>query len=214
MDIENFHDLTEIIVNVLTIFAGILGGFWVYAKYIIEKGFLPASQLDIECNRLGSIKDHMILDVGIHIKNVGSSTLIAKNIVIDLRYIRDADEQLEFTHKPLAPGRLMFPHSLKDDVATLSQQQSDPIKKPSPRGLTVVPWDTFVQPGVDQRYSFITKVPSDAKCALIYTAFEYAQRPWRFQNFIYKISRSFGLTSYSLQHIEESHNAERAFWFS
>lgn len=214
MSISEIHDLTNVVLNILTIIAGLLGGLWVYAKYIIERGFVPASQLDIECNKIGVVNENAILDVAIHINNVGTSTLVARNITLDIRYILDNDVQLQFMNNPRALGRLCFPHSLRKEVATSSQSQLAHKVRTSTRGWIVIPHDTFVQPGVDQRYGFTTKVPSTAKCVLIYAAFEYAQKPWHFQKLIYGMSRRFGLVSYSLHHIDKDHDVERAFWIS
>lgn len=211
MILEDFHHLTDSILNILTIIAGMLGGVWVYAKYVVERGFVPASQLDVERHRLGLLGKGAIFDIAIHIANVGSSTLIARNIMLDVRYLK-RDDEISFLNRMETPGRLLFPHSLKNDLLRSLDERSGAEKVSRSRGLPVVPYDTFVQPGVDQRYGFTTILPANAKCILIYVSFEYAQKPWRFQLVVYKISRMIGLSSYSLHHIYRDHNVERIFW--
>jgi hypothetical protein len=78
MNAEQFHHLTQAIFNILAIFAGLLGGLWAYTKYVIERGLLPPIQFDIECKFVGYIEDSMILNIGIHLKNVGTATLVAR----------------------------------------------------------------------------------------------------------------------------------------
>ena len=72
-------------------------------------------------------------------------------------------------------------------------------------------YDTFVQPGVDQIYTFVTAVPDNADCILAWASFEYAQTPSAYQNLILRLSRKLGLVQYSLQHVGEPHTLERAF---
>jgi hypothetical protein len=98
----------------------------------------------------------------------------------------------------LRRGRLSFPYSLiEDDLKTthedlvwkaiqeLGRSERKPLPQPlkgSVKGLPVLAYDTFVQPNIDQRYSFVTKLPKDAKFAIVRASFEYAQKPKRLQN--------------------------------
>ncbi len=223
---EELEHLTHAILNILAIFAGILGGLWAYTKYVIERGFLPAAQFDIECTLMGYIEQNMVLDIGIRLKNTGSALLVARWIFLDVLYTKEDGKEVDYFMDNRRVGCLLFPHSLVKDlcvdsnllVTNIIQELKATGRKPLPRpmqdsvrGLPVLPYDTFVQPNVDQRYSFVTKLPKDAKFALVRASFEYAQKPKLFQNGIYRLSRTLGLIHYSLQHVNRPHTVERAF---
>lgn len=69
----------------------ILSGLLAIAKVLIERILLPSVQFDIYCKKLGRIKDRLLLDIKIQLRNVGSSTLVARNMRLDIRYILTSD---------------------------------------------------------------------------------------------------------------------------
>ena len=79
------------------------------------------------------------------------------------------------------------------------------------RGIQVIPYDTFVQPGVSQKYTFITSLPITASFAQVWSSFEYAQSPSGTQKLVIRLSRALGLVQFSLHHITEPHTVERLF---
>jgi hypothetical protein len=79
------------------------------------------------------------------------------------------------------------------------------------RGIPLLRYDTFVQPGVTQEYAFVTAVSASAACVLVYSSFRYGIHPRPFEAFVLKIARGIGLTHYSLSHITEPHTAQRVF---
>ncbi len=214
--------MTEIIkdlIGILTLIAGFVGGLWVYTKFVIERGLLPPVQFDIECQFLNEVDDKRGVEILIHLKNLGSSTLVARNIRQDIRYTSSIHSKFElFTEGTLA-GRLKFPGSLTADLDNTSDEllaQNHPAEpsaqaQKKQRGFAIMSYDTFVQPGVDQIYTFVTAIPADTEAVLTWCSFEYAQRPTPLQSFILKLSRSIGLIQYSLEHIQEPHKFERAF---
>lgn len=222
---ESFEQLTNGILHILTIIAGVFGALWAYTKFVIERGLLPAIQLDLECKRLGDVGDDILLDLGVNLNNLGSATLVARWLLLDVRYLR-ADDPIEYLSDSPRVGRLKFPRSLVNDVADdprsvisgvqewLKRQGRKPLPDPldgSVRGFPLLPYDTFVQPKVAQRYSFVTKLPKDTTYILIRASFEYAQKPRRLQNVLYRLSRRLGLIHYSLQHVNQPHTVEHVF---
>jgi hypothetical protein len=75
MSAEAFEHLTSGIINILTIAAVGLVGLWAYTRYVIERGLLPPAQFDLECTNVGHFDDDVVIDIGIHLKNLGSSSL-------------------------------------------------------------------------------------------------------------------------------------------
>ena len=109
---RNLQQLSSAIFNILAIFAGILGGLWAYTRFLMEREFLPPVQFEIyDCICLGYIGQNMVLDIGIHLKNIGSSTLVARWILLDVRYTKEYEPVTYFQDT----GRLRFPYSLVED---------------------------------------------------------------------------------------------------
>jgi hypothetical protein len=221
---EGIPTVTAAIFNIVGIIALVLGGLWAYTKYVVERGLLPPAQLDVNCKRLGNIENNSIFIFEINLKNVGSSTLIARWIFLDIKYIKKDDQGLTLFDDYRA-GRLRFNHSLLSDLNLDTKKLVDNARRaaaerqhktlPVPahcRGFPVLPYDTFVQPSVDQLYTFATMLPSDTACVLMYASFQYGQNLNPLQGIIYRLSRNLGLIHYSLQHVSVPHTVERVFW--
>lgn len=222
------------IVGIFTLIAAVVTGLWVYTKYLLERGFLPPVRFYVTTKRLGKVDRENILDIKIHLHNIGSATLIAKNIRLDLRYLKSSTTPIElfgdFIEKVKVhdrAGRLIFPNSVIDnmkiDPSTLipkkirdakDKEKLDRWRQQKHRGFLVLEHDTFVQAGIDQIYTFVTMVPEDAICCLIWCSFQYAQEPKKWQKIVSKISRKLGLIQYNLDHVQIPHTVEDVFWIA
>jgi hypothetical protein len=238
---------------------GLITALWAYTKFIVERGLLPPAQFEIGCCTLGKEQDVTLLEIIIRLKNLGSSALIATNIRLDVRYLKQGDP-LELAHVEGSEktweevermrrrfGRLTFSGSVKDELIRKSSEPS--IERPAAersrvrfdkgtrsttwstkafkkvrgviaaerprrretRGFGVVAHDTFVQPGVDQQYSFTTCVPIATTYVLVWASFEYAQSPKLVQRAMLWSSRRLGLIQFTLRHVTEPHTTERVF---
>jgi hypothetical protein len=198
----------DLITGVLTLLGGILAATWAYTKFVVERGLLAPSQFSIDCTVVGQQKDIKILEIILRLKNVGTSTLIVGNIRIDVRGLNENDGPKLFDDpgKPTF-GRVVFPHVLLPSAPT----GISPKGKHKDRGVCLLLYDTFVQAGVEQLYTFVTAVPSSNAFVLVWSSFEYAQHPSVFQSAALLLSRWFGLIQYSLGHVTKPHTAERVF---
>ena len=185
--------------------AGLATALWAYSKYVLERGLLPPAQFDVDCRLVGIQSGKKLLEILVHLKNLGSSTLVASNIRADVLYLNDTDSPSLFEDvvKPTF-GRLRFPHSLRKELHQGETTDEE-------RGIRIVPYDTFVQSGVDQVYTLITAIPESARYVLIWSSFQYAQHPTLISRFILFISRRLGLIQYSLSHATKPHTIERVF---
>ena len=91
----NIAELLNIIVALFTLVAGLLTALWAYTKYVLERGFLPPVRFYVTGKKLGMVDNQNILDIKIHLQNLGSATLIARNIRVDLLYIRTKDQAID-----------------------------------------------------------------------------------------------------------------------
>lgn len=214
-------DVIQILTGLLTLIAAFTAALWAYTKFIIERGLLPPVQFGIECKSLDANAGKRIIEILIHLNNLGTATLVARNIRLDIRYRSAEHGQPELFADGTQAGRLYFPGSVLGDLGIAPADlppQTHPSKSSSPspadqRGFAIMSYDTIVGPAVDQIYTFVTAIPADAEIVLTWASFKYAQRPSKFQNFALQISRSIGLIQFSLKHIQEPHTVERAFSF-
>lgn len=132
--LPDMKSLLDLLLRVVTLISAAVGGLWAYTKFIVERGLLPPVQFDVDCRRIGDSDGSVMLDIGLHLKNLGSSTLVARNLRLDVCY-RDGELPGPSFHKKLADGsfrtgpgkalflrgpgragRLVFPGCLAEDL--------------------------------------------------------------------------------------------------
>lgn len=212
------------------IFLGLLAAaFLTYTKFVIERGIFPPVQFWIECETVGQQGDRFVLEILLHLKNLGSSVLVATDICLEVWYLKEGDAP-EFLKKDPKKehlkGRLCFPHCLKDEDVqgkvilgeSSAQRKTYPeicefmIKMESiDHKFHLLYYDTFVKPGVDQVYTFITSVHKSTSYIRISSSFKYPERPSMLQKYCLNLGRQFGLINYTLENIYKPHTSERVF---
>jgi hypothetical protein len=217
MDANNIKTWIEIVQGLLTIAALLIGGFWAWSRFVVERGLIPASQMDLALRTIGFSESATIVEIAVQLHNTGSSALMVSDFRIRLRYLND-DEQIQLFDDPEKPtfGRINFPHAhvlnrigAEERVAKVRGHDCD--LKLGRGEFLVVPYDTFVQPGVDQLYSFVTALPRSSSYVLARASFRYEVRPSMLQRIVLRISRKVGMLQYSLEHVREPHTIERSF---
>ena len=216
-----------VVASLSGLIVGLVTAVWAYTKFIVERGLLPPVQFWTDCRTLGSNGGKRLLEIDIHLKNVGSSTLIATDIRLDVRYLTEEDTaELSTNEKPaMLFGRLIFPGSLRKDLlagteltavpaprrmkAVLERSQS--ISGQKRDAFYVMPHDSFVQSQIDQEYTFPTAVPMPTTHILVWSSFRYAQRPKTLQRAALWVSRRLGLIQFTLAHATAAHTTERVF---
>jgi hypothetical protein len=276
LDQEGLKLWLEIISGFGILIVGILTALWAYTKFILERGFLPPAQLDVDCKNVGVQANKILVEIIIGLKNLGTSALVVKNLKVDhIRYLEHTDGIDNFTitdvlteiqkknvqeekesilkqlQKPkkkrgkrnwvlesaAKTGRLKVPKSLGKDLQlhTISFNESypdvpyyykpdfahkewpfrvKPAKRKYPSSadfFRILGYDTFVQPKVEQVYTFITSLPMTATYVQVKCSFNYGQYPSKSQRIIISISRRLGLIQYSLTHATQPHTIEHIF---
>ena len=208
-----------------------MAALWAYTRFVLERGLLPPSEFSVDCKAVGRHQGETVLEILLLLDNVGSSTLIAKNIRIDIRCL-DASEKPKLFDDPERDtfGRLRFPLYLRRMLterrrsSALTSAQSSVAEGATPktsgetrddRGMLVLRYltfyHTFIQAGVKQIYTFVTAVQESIIFVLVWASFEYELRPSPFQKRVLRLSRRIGLLQYSLDHGSKPHTAERVF---
>jgi hypothetical protein len=213
-----------IVTGIVTLFAGLVAGLWAYTKFVIERGLLPPSQFSVDCNTVGRQGEKSVVEILLRLKNVGTSALIATNIRVDVRFLDESQEPVLFDHpQEAAYGRLRFPQSLKGELGRRSgpvafraseaggDLDNGPREARDGRGILLLDYDTFVQAGVEQVYTFVTALPGTATFVLVWASFQYEHKPRPIEIKILKLSRRLGLLHYSLANVTKPHTVERVF---
>lgn len=220
MDPNSVKIWIEIVQGLLATAASLAGGFWVWSRFVLERGLLPPAQMDLGFRTVGASGPAWIVEIAPRIQNKGSSALVVTDMRIRLRYLV-ANEAPQVIDKPEHPafGRLRFPHQHvlngvgagKRTVAPAGAGKQDRALEFSPGEFLLIPHDTFVQPGVDQLYTFVTALPAEAAFVLVRASFHYEMRPSKTQLRLLRLSRKLGMLQYSLDHVRQPHSIEKAF---
>jgi hypothetical protein len=204
----------DVVQGLITIAATLLGGFWVWSKFVLERGLIPPSQMTISLRKLASSDSATMVELEVGIHNKGSSALVVCDLRIRLRYLNNDDEIEVFNDpKKTVYGRVNFlhAHDFDSDKRDLKEGDRSDFPPLAHGEFLLIPYDTFVQPGVEQKYTFVTALPQTASYVLARSSFRYEMRPSRTQLRILRLSRKLGMFQYSLDHVREPHTVEKSF---
>src|SRR5260370_33816994 len=149
----------EIVQGVIPACASIIGGFWLWIRFVLERGLLPPSQMDVGLQTIGLLDSARIVELVVRINNKGSSALVVTDLRIRLRYL-SADDEIKVIDEPnhAAFGRLNFPHAhVLQDVGAEKRdvERTDRAGREDAKyhlgsaEFLLIQYDTFVQPGDD-----------------------------------------------------------------
>lgn len=216
--------LLDVTIKLLTILIAVVGGFWALSKFIIERGIVPAAELDIQCTPLGRRGDNPILEFLVIVSNVGGPILVPQGIRIRIKTLGDTKASL-YGDKDKR-GRLRFTQLLQEQHIMESKDSALPAPKstekkrerdefieliPPVREDTQEKNNTFVQPGVKQKYTFVTAVEPDVEFVHATVKFNYNVEFQSLARKVLAISKRVGLIQYDLDSIKQPHSVERAF---
>jgi len=91
-------------------------GFYGLFKLILEKGIIPPVEFTVDCRNVGNQADMAILEIMLHLKNLGTSVLVASNIRVDILYFDSPARSAGFLLDDNRCGRLRFPCKLIDQI--------------------------------------------------------------------------------------------------
>ena len=217
MDPNQIKSWIDIIQGLITIAAMLIGGFWAWSRFVVERGLMPPSQMDLALRTIGSPESATIVEIAVRIRNKGSAALVVSDLRIRLRYL-NADEEIQIIDEPEKPafGRVNFPHAhvlnhIGAEERVAKARIHDQDSRLGRGEFLLIPHDTFVQPDIDQLYSFVTALPRTSSYVLVRASFRYEVRPSKMQLGVLRISRKVGMLQYSLDHVREPHTIERSF---
>jgi hypothetical protein len=159
MNDREFEILKIILDKGLLALLAVVVGFWLKKWQedrirTAERHLVPRAQLDVKCKFYGPQKGEFLVEVSMLVKNKGNTRRKFKSVRIRLRGI-SGGEELTFWD-PQRKGRADFPLLLvKDDLLLGSTGE----------------YYYYVEPGVDQVFTYVTKIPETVRYALCHVKF-------------------------------------------
>ncbi len=162
MGIEDFKNLAEGISAVVSSVAILLGGLWAYWKFVIQREREPRAEFDVTGEFLGVQDGKWLLEISARLNNKGQVRHLMKNATMNIRYLTAADPILESQEKGHFK-QVSFPHSI---------------------GRRTVWWDSYIDPGLEFRNSYLAWVPAEATYILLLCNFQYDKGVWPAQRIL------------------------------
>jgi hypothetical protein len=153
-DITEIKTAAEIAENVATALAILLGGAWAFWKFVIQRESRAKIEFELELNILGPQLDKLIVEIIAKVTNKGLVRHWLTDFGFDLLYL-PKDTPVEF-----------------GDIRINHQVLFQPLLKE--RYWIPPTWSaTFIDPGVCQRYNYVSAITNDASYVLIHARFKY-----------------------------------------
>jgi hypothetical protein len=154
--VEGFNNLFSAIASMATTISLVVGGIWVYRRYIREEEKYPHIQSSANMEFVGKQDDFWIVELIGTLENKGKVQHKISQFNFDLNAIND-DDRIEVSKE--WGGQVSFPHKILDDSFL-------------PHKLDFF----FIDPGVKAKYSYIVRVPKNATFLIFHCWFSYADQ--------------------------------------
>lgn len=179
---DTAKNVWDVVFGALQFIGVVVGAFWVFTRFRREGPNQPRIEFTIACRFLGPVDGEYVAAFEIYANNKGYVEHRFTEIRLKVLGIKHDEKLSEWrTHEP----RLYFPTTLV-------------------RGVNLVPEELeyyFVRPGVDQSFSFVTRVPAEFRFLAARATFKY-----RATGDIHTSERVFEVTPVRHQFGEESPN--------
>lgn len=198
---SSFADVAHTAADVTTVAAALALGAWAYVRSYGQQIARPAIELTVDAVAIGEVASRSLLHVTLSVRNAGSrecrvflcwklaSLDTSLPTLTDIKY-RDwhtNDDltlvgQVKFTREvpirqPMSqtkrrPREASY-NPRTNSVANDAQPLVTEFGKAPPNYEPLLPYKTFVSPGVIQRYDFVTSVPVGSSAAAIVAYIQY-----------------------------------------
>ena len=153
MDLKQFKELSETIEAFSKCIALLIGGFWVYRKYIKTRENCPKIQFDVDLNYLGQQDNKILIEIIARMENKG----LVRHWINDLTFnifILETNDKVEFGRE-----KINYQLAFKKHYPDADRANSRIVVIPPNFG------DSFVDPGVCQQYTYLSAIPKDNNMA-------------------------------------------------
>ncbi len=150
-------DNSEILKNILTSIAILIGGGWTFWRFILLREGNSKIQFNVDLKVIGVHKDKYIVEVIAVVENKGNVRHYVNDFCFDLLYLSDKNDVVEGDER--INKQVLF-------EKTLSKRYWIPPDW----------YYSFIDAGVIQNYTYTTFLPLDSKFALVFAQFKYPDR--------------------------------------
>lgn len=162
MTLDNFKDAAAAIADIVSAVAIILGGIWAYWKFAVQREREPRAEFDLSAEFVGKQDGKWLIEVSARLANKGKVRHPMTEATLNVRYLLSLDtvgESQDVTHF----RQLSFPHSI---------------------GRRKIWTDSYIDPGLEFRNSYVTWVPEEATYVLLLCKFRYDDEEWPAQRLL------------------------------
>jgi hypothetical protein len=140
--------------SLATFAAVVIGGIWAYVKVVRRREHAPRVDFTVDVGFVGRQQQRWLIEVRALINNEGLVRHTCRELSFDLRCLFEADALID--GDATIGGQTLVPHV----VAHASWLPDD--------------WDeTFIEPGLRTRYSYVTSLPDHASFVLLHGFLAY-----------------------------------------
>ena len=154
MTLSEWKELSDIVSNVVTAIGVLVGGGWALWKFGIQREAHAKIEFDLDLKVLGRQDKQFLVEIAAIVHNKGLVRHWLQDFRFDLLYLPKSAE-------------------IQCGDARINEQV---LFQPLFKKRYWIPPDwisSFIDPGVRQRYTYISSVPDDASYILVFAIFKY-----------------------------------------
>jgi hypothetical protein len=153
---EVLKDWGSFVQSVATVLSFIVGGWWVYIKFVRAQEKYPNIEFSADINIIGQQNGFLIVELIAYVENKGKAQHQMQDFNFDLNAL--------FPQDPILPdqrwgGQIDFPHPICSGSFLPARSKF-----------------FFVDPGTTAKYSYIAGVPKETSFLILHCRFEYTNR--------------------------------------
>jgi hypothetical protein len=159
---SQFSDFASAISDIVSALAIVLGGIWAYWKFSVQREREPRAEFDLTAEFIGKQDGKWLIAVSARLTNKGKVRHPMSEASLAVRYLVASDpvgESQDAAHF----RQLAFPHTI---------------------GRRKIWKDSYIDPGLEFRNSYITWVPAEATYILLLCKFRYNNEEWPAQRLL------------------------------
>ena len=151
--IEEIKNLAAAFQSVATVASFIVGGIWVYSRYIHQQERYPNIEFSADVQFIGKQDDYWIVELIATVENKGKAQHRMEEFLFDLNAI-EKNGEVQTSEK--WGNQVDFPVSVAQGSFLPKQYKF-----------------FFIDPGVKAKYSYLSRVPTSASFVVLHSWFKY-----------------------------------------
>lgn len=163
MSPKEIKETLEIIESATTIIGFVVGGFWVYFRFNRTRENHPKIEFDVDLRVIGRQDNKIIIEVVANVTNKGLVRHWINNFTCNVLILK--------INSPVVHGDERINHQILFEKYNPQKQTDDPTGK---QRIVWIPkdwYESYVDPGIKQQYTYLTDIPESTSFVSIYSHF-------------------------------------------